>query len=297
VLASWKVVAPNAVQNATERRSGACRRPARSAQSVDGAWIRHDLRQTVVAKICDEMSRRKREVSHPEAPGGGEEAAAHCVAQRRSDGKGGRDRYNYLDDTGDDLNRLVTTPKAPRGARFNFRSIGGRLRAYRMAAELRSEDVAERLDISRAAIYKLERGEIVKIDTLERLAALFNVSLANLLGVEVEYHDSAVSYFERMRQLESRSAQIVAHFDPFSFLLTSDGYGTWLRNMLEESIPPTLADANWARTIDRVLEPLLTTGRVDRAWLGLALHPVAVPEALRAEGDPPRGLMVMEVSA
>jgi len=52
-----------------------------------------------------------------------------------------------------------------------------------------------------------------------------------------------------------------------------------------------------ASTIDRVLEPLLATGRVDRAWLGLALHPVAVPEALRAETDPPRGLMVMEVSA
>lgn len=56
------------------------------------------------------------------------------------------------------------------------------MRAYRLAAELRSEDVAEQLDISRAAIYKLERGEIVKIDTLERLAALLGVSLANLLG-------------------------------------------------------------------------------------------------------------------
>src|ERR1700709_223921 len=95
-----------------------------------------------------------------------------------------------------------TRKKRPRGARFDFQSIGERLRAYRIAAELRSEDVADRLNISRAAVYKLERGEIIKIDTLERLAALFGVSLANLLGVEVEYHDSAVSYFERMRQLE-----------------------------------------------------------------------------------------------
>lgn len=151
------------------------------------------------------------------------------------------------------MNRTATTSRAPRGARFNFRSIGERLRAYRLAAELRSEDVAERLDISRAAIYKLERGEIVKIDTLERLAALLGVSLANLLGVEVEYHDSAVSYFERMRQLESRSERIVAHFDPISFLLTSDDYVGWLRRMLEESIPPRLSDVNWSNSIDRVL--------------------------------------------
>ncbi|CAB3770709.1 helix-turn-helix domain-containing protein [Paraburkholderia humisilvae] len=143
--------------------------------------------------------------------------------------------------------------KRPRGARFDFHSIGERLRAYRMAAELRSEDVADRLNISRAAIYKLERGEIVKIDTLERLAALFGVSLANLLGVEVEYHDSAIRYFERMRQIESRSKRIVAHFDPFSFLLTSDDYDGWLRQMLEESIPPSLTDPAWTQTLSGVL--------------------------------------------
>ncbi|MBW0445699.1 XRE family transcriptional regulator [bacterium M00.F.Ca.ET.228.01.1.1] len=150
----------------------------------------------------------------------------------------------------------TTRKKRPHGARFDFQSIGERLRAYRIAAELRSEDVAERLNISRAAVYKLERGEIVKIDTLERLAALFGVSLANLLGVEVEYHDSAVSYFERMRQLESRSARIVAHFDPFSFLLTSEEYDGWLRHMLEESIPPLLTDAAWEQTLTRVMSIL-----------------------------------------
>jgi hypothetical protein len=71
--------------------------------------------------------------------------------------------------------------------------------------------------------------------------------------VEVEYHDSAVSYFERMRQLESRSVRIVAHFDPISFLLTSDEYENWLRSMLEESIPTSLVDASWEQTIRRVL--------------------------------------------
>lgn len=120
-----------------------------------------------------------------------------------------------------------------------------------MAAELRSEDLADRLNISRAAVYKLERGEIVKVETLERLAALFGVSLANLLGVEVEYHDSAISYFERMRQLESRSTRIVAHFDPFSFLLTSDEYDGWLRQMLDESVPSSLNSASWQQVLSR----------------------------------------------
>jgi S1-C subfamily serine protease len=51
-----------------------------------------------------------------------------------------------------------------------------------------------------------------------------------------------------------------------------------------------------ASTIDEVLDPLLSKGRVERGWLGLALQPVLVPEALRAETGQTRGLMVMSVS-
>jgi S1-C subfamily serine protease len=48
-------------------------------------------------------------------------------------------------------------------------------------------------------------------------------------------------------------------------------------------------------TVDRVLDPLLSKGRVERGWLGLALQPVLVPEALQAEAGQPRGLMIMRV--
>jgi S1-C subfamily serine protease len=48
-------------------------------------------------------------------------------------------------------------------------------------------------------------------------------------------------------------------------------------------------------TVDRVLEPLLSVGRIERGWLGLALQPVLVPEALHAETGQTRGLMVMSV--
>ncbi|MEM5458814.1 helix-turn-helix transcriptional regulator [Paraburkholderia phytofirmans] len=145
---------------------------------------------------------------------------------------------------------------------FDFLAIGERLRAYRMARGLRSDDIAERLAISRAAVYNLERGEIVKIETLERLAALLEVTLPNLLGVESEYHDSAVSYFERMRQLESRSTRILANFDPISFLLTSEAYPQHLRSMLDESVPDELVGESSKRINSDVLKILAARRKV-----------------------------------
>jgi len=50
-------------------------------------------------------------------------------------------------------------------------------------------------------------------------------------------------------------------------------------------------------TVDQVLDPLLSKGRVDRGWLGLALQPVLVPEALQAEAGQRRGLMIMRVAS
>lgn len=51
-----------------------------------------------------------------------------------------------------------------------------------------------------------------------------------------------------------------------------------------------------ASTVEAVLHPLLSKGRVERGWLGLALQPVLVPEALQAEAGQSQGLMVMSVS-
>ena len=107
---------------------------------------------------------------------------------------------------------------------IDYCAIGQRLRAYRIAASLRAEDVAESLKISRAAVYRLEKGEIVKIETLERLASLLDTSFASLLGIDTEYYSSGDGFFERMRQLEEQSTHIYSHFDPFSFLLTSPDY-------------------------------------------------------------------------
>ena len=118
---------------------------------------------------------------------------------------------------------------------IDYCAIGQRLRAYRIAASLRAEEVAESLRISRAAVYRLEKGEIVKIETLERLASLLDTSFASLLGIDTEYYSSGDGFFERMRQLEEQSTHIYSHFDPFSFLLTSPDYLSHLAMMLKES--------------------------------------------------------------
>jgi transcriptional regulator with XRE-family HTH domain len=120
---------------------------------------------------------------------------------------------------------------------IDYQALGDRLRAYRIGASLLAEDVAEKLGVSRAVVYRMEKGEIVKIETLERLANLLGTSMASLLGVEVEYYSTALGLMERMRQLEQSSDRIISHFEPISLLLTSDNYLRYFREMLLEASP------------------------------------------------------------
>src|SRR3984957_615624 len=48
-------------------------------------------------------------------------------------------------------------------------------------------------------------------------------------------------------------------------------------------------------TLARVVPQLVKDGRVARGWLGVALHAVAVPDALRESADETSGMMVMSV--
>ncbi|VTU42672.1 transcriptional regulator, y4mF family (plasmid) [Variovorax sp. RA8] len=137
---------------------------------------------------------------------------------------------------------------------IDYSALGDRLRAYRIGASLLAEDVAEQLGVSRAVVYRLEKGEIVKIETLERLAHLLDTSVASLLGVEVEYYSTALGLFERMRQLEESSDRILAHFEPISLLLTSDDYLPHLRSMLLEASPRGPGKGPKAADIDKMLQ-------------------------------------------
>ncbi|MGE7469465.1 helix-turn-helix domain-containing protein [Bosea sp. NPDC003192] len=136
---------------------------------------------------------------------------------------------------------------------IRFNEIGERLKAYRLGRGLQAEDVAEQLGISRAAVYRIEAGGVVKIETLERLATLLETTVASLLGAGVEYYSSPVSYFERMRQIEEQADQVVAHFPPLSYLLTSDDYSGYLRQTLVEALPPHIAREQAVAEIDAII--------------------------------------------
>ncbi len=135
----------------------------------------------------------------------------------------------------DKIMQIIQWPGPMNLTSIDYLAIGQRLRAYRIAASLNAEQIAAELGISRAAVYRLEKGEIKKIETLERLAQCLNTTVETLLGVGMEYYPHASGFFERMRQLEEGSTRIYSHFEPFSYLLTSEKYDAYLQQMLLET--------------------------------------------------------------
>lgn len=125
---------------------------------------------------------------------------------------------------------------------FRYDEIGNRLRAYRLGSGLSADEIANQLGISRTALYRFEKGELAKIETLERLAELLGVSIPTLLGVGIEYIPSAVTYFERMRQIEESSEHLMVLSGPISFLLASDSFETTLEEVLTENVTKNVAN-------------------------------------------------------
>lgn len=123
-----------------------------------------------------------------------------------------------------------------------YDDIGNRLKAFRLGSRLSADDIARQTGISRTALYRFEKGEVVKIETLDRLANLLQVSVATLLGVGVEYIASAVSYFERMRQIESTAEHVTVLAGPIASILASDRFESMLEEVLRESIPADVED-------------------------------------------------------
>jgi transcriptional regulator with XRE-family HTH domain len=163
-----------------------------------------------------------------------------------------------------------------------FAEIGERLRAYRIGQGLAAEQVADRLGVSRAAVYRIEAGEVVKIETLDRLAAVLETSVGSLLGLGVEYYASAISYFERMRQVEEKSEQVVAHFPPLSYLLTSDDYALHLKQTLMEAAPSYVEDTRqYEVEIDAIIAVLHERKEVRRRRHLGVVNFISLPEIER----------------
>ena len=118
---------------------------------------------------------------------------------------------------------------------MRFNEIGQQLRAYRLESGLRAEEIAARLGVSRAALYRYEKGDVIKLDTIKRLAELLKISPLSLLGIGVEYYSRPVGYFERVRQLEETADQVLQLFGPVCYLTTSDAYDAALGDAFEEA--------------------------------------------------------------
>lgn len=115
-----------------------------------------------------------------------------------------------------------------------FGDVGRRLRAHRAAAKLGADEVAVRIGISRALLYRYESGEIVKLATLDKLAGIYGTTAAALIGLDNEYFTSGPAFFERITKLEEVVDHITTVFGPLVYVLTSDAY--------EQSLTQALSD-------------------------------------------------------
>lgn len=117
---------------------------------------------------------------------------------------------------------------------MRFTEIGQQLRAYRLDSGLRAEEIAARLGVSRAALYRYEKGEVIKLDTIKRLAELLKISPLSLLGIGVEYYSRPIGYLERIRQAEETADQVLQVDGPVCYLTTTDSYDLALTTVFDE---------------------------------------------------------------
>lgn len=137
---------------------------------------------------------------------------------------------------------------------MRFNEIGQQLRAYRLESGLRAEEIAARLGVSRAALYRYEKGEVIKLDTVNRLAELLKISPLSLLGIGVEYYSRPVGYFERLRQLEETAERILQCSGPICYLTTTDSYDRALNAACDEMVASAETDRPAIRSsVDQLL--------------------------------------------
>ncbi len=118
---------------------------------------------------------------------------------------------------------------------MQFADIGQQLRAYRLESGLRAEEIAARLGVSRAALYRYEKGEVIKLDTIRRLAELLKISPLSLLGIGIEYFTRPAGFQERLRQVEEQADQILQVGGAVCYLAASDTFDAALTEALTDN--------------------------------------------------------------
>src|ERR1700761_6418696 len=130
---------------------------------------------------------------------------------------------------------------------MRFAEIGQQLRAFRLESGLRAEEIAARLGVSRAALYRYEKGEVIKLDTVKRLAELLKVSPLSLLGIGGEYYRRSAGDFERIRQVEEGADQILQAYGSACYLTSSDAFDSVLAEGLSTCASMAGADRETVR--------------------------------------------------
>ena len=148
---------------------------------------------------------------------------------------------------------------------MRFVDIGQQLRAYRLESGLRAEEIAARLGVSRAALYRYEKGEVIKLDTIRRLAELLKISPLSLMGIGVEYFSRAIAFQERLRQVEEQADQILLVGGAICYQTATDAFDGALAEAWTE-----VADANPDRaaaraTTDQMLGLLLARKKLHQS--------------------------------
>ena len=165
---------------------------------------------------------------------------------------------------------------------LGFGDVGRRLRTLRTAAKLSVDEVAARVGVSRALLYRYESGEIVKLATLEKLAGIYGTSAAALVGLDNEYLTSGPAFFERITRLEEDVDHITTVFGPLVYVLTSDAYEQSLMQALSD--PGEDGDAFSTAEAQRLIRTLRRRKEVFRSRAPSLVNIVPVAEIERYLG-------------
>ncbi|MFT8244528.1 helix-turn-helix domain-containing protein [Roseomonas sp. BN140053] len=145
---------------------------------------------------------------------------------------------------------------------MRFADIGQQLRAYRLESGLRAEEIAARLGVSRAALYRYEKGEVIKLDTIRRLAELLKISPLSLLGIGVEYFSRSQALQERLRQVEEQTDQILQVGGALCTQVTTEALESALSESLAEAVDAAPERLQARATADQALSQLAARKRL-----------------------------------
>lgn len=170
---------------------------------------------------------------------------------------------------------------------MRFTEIGQHLRAYRMESGLRAEEIAARLGVSRAALYRYEKGDVIKLDTIQRMAELLKLSPLSLLGIGVEYYSRPVGFVERMRQIEETAEQILLVNGTLSLLTCSDGFDRGFAAAMEDAVSQADGDRMAMKAaVDQVMGIQVTRKRAfaARKTSVIAIFPLSAIQTCLTQG-------------